>query len=81
MGRRLRDRMVAAVRGCVASTAFVDPRLGESVCVLGEREIAGVLRDRFGAVDWRVVESFTRGEVLSDPRGRGSLQRVEDDET
>ncbi len=80
MGRRLHDRMVSAVRGFVASSAYVDPRLGESVCVVGESSIARMLRNRFGAVDWRVVESFTRGEILSSPRGDGSLQRVEDEE-
>ena len=76
---RLRDRMVGAVRGFVASSAFVDPLAGESVCLVSESGVAGFLRERFGAVDWRVVELFTRGEVLSDPRGGGSLQRVEDD--
>ena len=76
---RLRDRMIVAVRGFVAGSAFVDPLAGESVCLVSESGVAGFLRERFGAVDWRVVELFTRGEVLSDPRGCGSLQRVEDD--
>ena len=71
--------MVGAVRGFVAGSAFVDSLAGESVCVVGEGGVAGFLRERFGAVDWRVVEMFARGEVLSDPRGCGSLQRVEDD--
>lgn len=80
MGRRLYDRMVAAVRGYVAGCAYVDPLINESICYVGERQIAGFLRSRFGAVDYRVVELFTRGEVLSDTRGEGSLQKVEDEE-
>jgi len=72
--------MVRAVRGYVAGSAYVDPILCESVCVASERNIVGFLRGRFGVVDWRVVELFTRGEGLSDPRGSGSLQMVEEDD-
>ncbi len=79
MGRRLYDRMVQAVRGYVAGCAYVDPLLGESVCVVGERRLAEFLRWRFGVVDWRVVEMFTKGEILSNPRGEGSLQMVEEE--
>ena len=77
---RLRDRMVRAVRGYVAGCAYVDRGLGESVCVADEAMVSRYLRSRFGAVDWRVAEMFTCGEVLSDQRGLGSLQRVEDDD-
>ena len=72
--------MVRAVRGYVAGSAYVDTLLGESVCVVNEHRLAGFLRWRFGVVDWRIVEMFTKGEVLSDPLGRGSLQKVDDDE-
>lgn len=80
MGRRLYERMVRAVRGYVAGSAYVDPLLGESVCVVSEHRLASFLRGRFGVVDWRIVELFTRGEVLSNPRGEGSLQMVEEDD-
>jgi len=79
VGRRLYDRMVRAVRGYVAGSAYVDTLLGESVCVVNEHRLAGFLRWRFGVVDWRIVELFTKGEVLSNPRGEGSLQVVEEE--
>ena len=66
-------------RGYVSRTAVRDRGLGETVCSVGVDELARYLAETVGGVDWRVVYLFRRGLVLTDSRGRGALQRLEDE--
>ena len=79
MGKRLSESMKRGIRGFIASNAYVDYGLGESINVLFEDDLVSYLHGKYGIVDYRVVYMFTRGEVLSDSRGKGSLQKVDDD--
>lgn len=46
---------------------------------MDEEDIAGHLKRRFGYVDLNLFHiTVTRGEILSDSRGIGSLQRMVD---
>ena len=78
--RTLHGVMRRAVRGYVSEMSYRDVGLGESVNRLGEGELNRFMRDRFGVVDQRLsVFWFKQGEVLSSPRGDGSLQRIDDE--
>ena len=79
MGKSRVESMRRSVRGFIASSAFVDYRLGESVNTLLESDLVRHLYDKFGSCDYRIVYQFTRGEVLSDQRGLGTFQRVDDE--
>lgn len=68
------------VRRLVRRKSHQDRRLAESVNVLGEFEIAGAVNVRFGSVWLGAVDEFTRGEILSNSRGEGALQKVTDGE-
>lgn len=74
------NAMCNSVRGFITSNAFVDYSKGESVNTLIESDIIRYLYGKYGYVDYRVVYRFTRGEVLSDSRGQGTMQRVDLDE-
>lgn len=64
----------------VSKCAYRDVALGESVNTLSESDLRVFMRGCFGAVDQRIsVFMFKQGEVLSNPRGEGSLQRVDSD--
>ena len=84
MSRRRRRSEIARqrrfVRRLVRLKSFQDRRLAESVNVLGAVEIAGAVSDNFGSVWLGATDEFSRGEILSDGRGAGSLQQVTDDE-
>ncbi len=67
------------IRRLVRLKSFQDKRLAESVNVLGTFEIAGAVSVRFGSVWLGAVDEFSRGEILSNGRGEGSLQQVTDD--
>ena len=78
--RSLGSMMRRAVRGYVSEMSYRDVGLGESVNRLGEGELNRFMRDRFGVVDQRLsVFGFKQGEVLSSPRGDGSLQRIDEE--
>lgn len=67
------------IRRLVRKKSFQDRRVAESVNVLGTFEIAGAVSNRFGSVWLGAVDEFTRGEILSNGRGEGSLQQVTED--
>lgn len=48
----------------------------EAVNLVTQGQAYVFLEDRFGYAPLGLVHLFERGEVLSDSRGRGSLQRV-----
>lgn len=76
-GRRSpRARMRRFISRLLSRHAHRDFRKAESVNILGEDIIAREVKQRFGAVDWSLIFNITRGEVLSDSRGEGSLQKV-----
>ena len=79
---RLSVAMRRAVRGYVSRNAYRDRGgLYEAVNTLCEDDLNEFMRDRFGVVDQRLsVFLFNEGEVLSDPRGAGSLQKQEGDD-
>ena len=54
--------------------------MAESVNVLGTFDIAGAVSGRFGSVWLGAVDEFDRGEVLSNSRGTGALQKWDDEE-
>ena len=68
------------VRRHVRLNSFQDKRLAESVNLLGGSDIRSVLNDKFDSVWIGASLEFTRGEILSNQRGEGSLQQVMDDE-
>ena len=84
MNRRRRRSELARqrrwVRRHVRLNSFQDKRLAESVNLLGGSDIRSVLNDKFDSVWIGASLEFTRGEILSNQRGEGSLQQVMDDE-
>jgi len=64
------------VNRLVSINAHRDRQRAESVNQLTPRQILHAVAERFGFADLNLTHLFTRGEVLSDDRGRGSLQQV-----
>ena len=64
------------VNRLVSVNAHRDRTRAEAVNTLSPREILRAVSDRFGFADLSLTHLFTRGEVLSDGRGQGSLQQV-----
>jgi len=62
----------------ISQAAIRDPSIKESVNVLTSGRIAQILQTRFGTFDLRVINRYHLGEVLSDSKGTGTLQRVEE---
>jgi hypothetical protein len=60
----------------VSQAALRDPALAESINRLTPGEVALRLQNRFGTFDTFIVNSYDKGEVLSDSLGRGTLQRT-----
>ena len=84
MSRRRRRSEIARqrrwVRRHVRLKSFQDRRLAESVNLLGGSDVRAVINDRFDSVWVGATDEFTRGEILSNGRGEGTLQKVTDDE-
>jgi len=73
---RAREKRLA--RRIVQDHAWQDLELGERINLLTSDQIS-ILTEKRG--DWRgrsvhIGRQFVRGEVISDPLGRGSLQRI-----
>lgn len=60
----------------ISRNAHKDRGRAESVNILGHSEIARAVRAKFGTVDWQLIHDILKGEVISDSRGTGSLQKV-----
>ena len=60
-------------RQYVLNTAYHDLILHESVCLKSKVEVVEALQSSNEFVVW-AASDFSRGEVLTDTRGRGSLQ-------
>ena len=74
-GKKANQRREAA--RIVSRHAYKDPELYEAVNRLTPGLLAAKLQKKFGTFDTHVCDSYDRGEVLSDPYGRGTLQLVE----
>jgi len=61
----------------VSRHAYKDPELREAVNRLTPGLLAVKLQKKYGTFDTHVCDSYDKGEVLSDPYGRGTLQQVE----
>ena len=64
----------------VSRSSYRDVSLNESINLLTPRQLEDSLLDKFGAVRTGLHLQFTRGEVVSDSRGEGSLQQIIDEE-
>jgi hypothetical protein len=73
-GRKAHQRREAA--RIVSRHAYKDPKLREAVNRLTPGQIALNLQNMFGTFDAYVCDRYDRGEVLSDPYGRGTLQQM-----
>ena len=73
-GRKANQRREAA--RIVSRHAYKDPKLREAVNRLTPGLLAVKLQKKFGTFDTHVCDNYDRGEVLSDPYGRGTLQQM-----
>jgi len=64
----------------VSQCSYRDVGLDESINILTPSQLEDSLLDKFGAVRTGLHLQFTRGEVVSDSRGTGSLQQTIDEE-
>lgn len=71
--RSLASRQRRAARRYVLNHAYRDRRQAETVAKTPGKEVLAYLQSLFEGVDLSVVD-IELGEVLSDSRGRGSLQ-------
>ena len=60
----------------LATTGFPDHEQGEFVCRIDTNQLISHLQLTYPEVDMSLVHSFEKGEILSDSRGRGTLQNV-----
>lgn len=74
-GRKANQRLEAA--RIVSRHAYKDTILREAVNRLTPGLLAVKLQKKYGTFDAYICDSYDKGEVLSDPYGRGTLQQVE----
>jgi hypothetical protein len=74
-GKKTNQRREAA--RIVSKHAYKDPILREAVNRLTPGLLAVKLQKKYGTFDTHVCDNYDKGEVLSDPYGRGTLQQVE----
>ena len=67
--KKLQERKI---RGIVLRGSFFDRNLGEVVSTLTRTDVMSLLNE---PVEVHLVPDIEKGEVLIDPRGRGSLQK------
>ena len=80
-GRRSKEaRQRRYVNSLVRKTCHEDLDKKEAVNVLDQRQIRTALNTKFGYAHVGVSQLFEKGEVLSDSRGTGSLQKREEDD-
>ncbi len=58
--------------------SYFDRRLGETMSKLTREEVMGQLKE---PVEVHLIPDIETGEVLIDPRGRGSLQAMDKTES
>ena len=78
--RSLRGAQRNHLNKIVRDGAHCDYNKAEYINVLSEADLYDALFERYGVVDLGVLKAFVKGEVLSDGRGEGTLQRRIDDE-
>ena len=86
MPHRKSDRMIAKRRSrinqrreasrIVSRHAYKDPILREAVNRLTPGLLAVKLQKKYGTFDAYICDNYDKGEVLSDPYGRGTLQQI-----
>jgi len=86
MPHRKSDRMIAKRRSrinqrreasrIVSRHAYKDPELREAVNRLTPGLLAIKLQKKYGTFDTHICDNYDKGEVLSDPYGRGTLQQI-----
>ena len=64
----------------ISKNAYRDLKLAESINTLTPAQIEATLIDTYGRVVTPHHLRIIRGEVLSDPRGKGSLQVFDEDD-
>ena len=79
-GRSLASIQRRYISRLISQQAYRDTRLAESINTLTHRQIETSLLDKYGAVATPYHLRHTRGEVISDSRGEGSLQQIEEDD-
>jgi hypothetical protein len=67
--KKLQERKI---RGIVLRGSFFDRNLGEAVSTMTRTDVMSLLNE---PVEVHLVPDIEKGEVLIDPRGRGSLQK------
>jgi hypothetical protein len=60
------------IRGIILRGSHYDRNLGETVSKITRSDILGQLKE---PVDVHLVPGIEKGEVLLDPRGKGTFQR------
>jgi hypothetical protein len=73
MERRAQRRFA---RILVSKSGLGDPIQAENINILLHDQIADSLEKAFGYADMSIVDKFEKGEILSDNRGRGTLQKL-----
>ncbi len=74
--KQVARKQYGAVRNFLLATGFRDQNRAETVCTVTPDEAAVFLKENFpGQPIFSYVTQITRGEVLVDSRGCGSLQR------
>ena len=68
------------VNTLVRKTCHEDLDKKEAVNVLDQRQIRVALNTKFGYAHVGISQLFEKGEVLSDGRGEGSLQKAQEDD-
>ena len=64
----------------ISKNAYRDIKLAESINILTPYQIEADLITKYGRVATPYHLRIIRGEVLSDPRGKGSLQVFDEDD-
>ena len=79
-GRSLASIQRRYISRLISQQSYRDLELAESINTLTPAQIETTLIDKYGVVVTPYHLRHTRGEVLSDPRGQGSLQRFDEDD-
>jgi hypothetical protein len=68
--RKLQERKI---RGIILQGSFYDKNRGEIVSTMTRIDIMGLLNE---PVEVHLVPDIEKGEVLIDPKGKGSMQKL-----
>jgi septum formation inhibitor-activating ATPase MinD len=64
------------VYGLMACSGFRDRGMAETVNKLEKEELMNRLKEKFDFVEMDAVSDIEKGEVMTDSRGRGSMQTI-----